>query len=78
MPSYFIDRRAQRDGTHLVHDRTRCPPDCFPAARDAEYLGELLDGAQAIQLARLNYRDVNGCLWCATEVHELGTELLAA
>lgn len=78
MPSYFIDRRAQVDGSHLVHDRSKCPPDCFPAARDAEYLGELLDGAQAIALARLNYRSVNGCLWCATEVHELGAELLAA
>jgi hypothetical protein len=78
MPSYFIDRRAQADGTHVVHDRSNCPPDCFPAARDAEYLGELLDGFQAVALARLNYAQVNGCLWCATEVHELGTEAEAA
>lgn len=70
MPSFFIDRRAQADGTHVVHERARCPPDCFPAARDAEYLGELLDGFQALALARLNYAHVNGCLWCATEVHE--------
>ena len=71
MPSYFIDRRAQADGTHVVHERAKCPPDCFPAAADAEYLGELLDGFQAMALARLNYQHVNGCLWCATEVHEL-------
>ena len=78
MPSYFIDRRAQADGTHVVHERAKCPPDCFPPAREAEYLGELLDGFQAIALARLNYRHVNGCLWCATEVHELGTDAVAA
>ncbi|MDB5859281.1 MAG: hypothetical protein JWQ76_2970, partial [Ramlibacter sp.] len=78
MPSYFIDRHAQADGTHVVHQRDKCPPDCFPAARDAEYLGELLDGFQALALARLNYARVNGCLWCATEVHELGTEAEAA
>lgn len=74
MPSYYIDRRAQADGTHLLHERNRCPPDCFPAREDTEYLGELLDGFQALALARLNYRHVNGCLWCATEVHEPGTE----
>ena len=74
MPSYFIDRRAQADGTHLVHERAKCPPDCFPAPGDAEYLGELLDGFQAVTLARLNYSHVNGCLWCATEVHDLGPE----
>jgi hypothetical protein len=74
MPSYYISRRPQADGTHVLHERDKCPPDCFPAKEDAEYLGELLDGFQAIALARLNYRHVNGCLWCATEVHELGTE----
>ena len=74
MPSFFIDRRAQADGTHVVHERVKCPPDCFPPAGDAEYLGELRDGFQAVALARLNYAHVNGCLWCATEVHELAVE----
>ena len=74
MPSYFIDRRAQADGTHVVHDRMQCPADCFPPTRDAEYLGELLDAHQALAIARLNYPRVNGCLWCATEVHELRME----
>ena len=74
MPSYFIDRRARADGTHVVHDRFKCPADCFPPAREAEYLGELLDAFQALALARLNYPRVNGCLWCATEAHELEPE----
>jgi hypothetical protein len=70
MPSYFIDRRARANGEHVLHERSRCPPGCFPAARHAEYLGELLDGPQALSLARVKYPHVNGCLWCATEVHE--------
>lgn len=69
MPSYFIDRRARATGEHVVHERCRCPPNCFPAPGDAEYLGELLDGQQALSLARLKYPRVNGCRWCATEVH---------
>lgn len=69
MPSFFVDRHAQRNGDHVVHQRSLCPPDCFPA--DAEYLGELLDGGQALALAALKYPRVNGCLWCATELHEL-------
>ncbi|HSV83583.1 MAG TPA: hypothetical protein VLK85_30660 [Ramlibacter sp.] len=67
MPSYFVDRRAQGTGQHLVHERTRCPPGCFPAGGDAEYLGELLDSAQAMALARLKYRRVGGCRDCTTE-----------
>ena len=71
MPSFFVDRRRQPNGEHLLHERSQCPPDCFPRSSDAEYLGELLDAAQALRLARLKYPRVNGCLWCATEVHEL-------
>jgi AhpD family alkylhydroperoxidase len=71
MGSYFVDLRPHANGAHLVHDRTRCPPDCFPAPVHAEYLGELLDGGQAVVLARVRYANVNGCLWCTTEAHEL-------
>jgi hypothetical protein len=71
MGSYFVDRAAQGNGEHLVHERSRCPPDCFPRAGRAEYLGEFLDGEQALAVARLQYRCVNGCIWCATEVHHI-------
>ncbi len=78
MGSYFVDRRAQGNGEHLVHERERCPPDCFPKPGRAEYLGELLDGAQAIVVASLKYGCVNGCLWCATEVHHIEVEAQSA
>ena len=73
MGSYFVDRHAQVHGGHLVHERSRCHPDYFPKPGRAEYLGEFLDGGQAIVVASLKYRGVNGCLWCATEVHRIET-----
>ena len=69
MASYFVDRRAQANGDHEVHDRSRCPPACFPPEGDAEYLGEFLHAAQALMVAELRYPQVNGCPWCVPEVH---------
>ncbi|HEX2547916.1 MAG TPA: hypothetical protein VHL79_23735 [Ramlibacter sp.] len=63
MPSYFVTCRAAADGLHPVHDRTQCPPECFPDAAN-EYLGEYLEAAQAIAVARLRYAHVRGCSCC--------------
>ena len=65
MPSFFVDRRAQPDGAHMVHARDACPPASFPCPRDAHYLGELLDAQQALVLARVIYGRVGGCIRCA-------------
>lgn len=67
MPSYFVDRQAHAGGEHLVHDRSRCPPDLFPAERQAEYLGDLLDGEQALLLASLKFPRVLGCHCCTLD-----------
>lgn len=69
MASYFVERRAQANGDHAVHDRSRCPPACFPARGDAEYLGEFFDARQALAVANLRYPQVNGCPLCMPEVH---------
>lgn len=69
MASYFVDRRAQANGDHAVHDRSRCPPACFPGAGDAEYLGEFLHARQALAVAQVRYPQVNGCPRCVPEVH---------
>ena len=62
MASYFVATRAS-GGAHAVHDRNRCPPGAFP--RDtAEYLGEFLDPAQAMAVARLRYVHVAACACC--------------
>ena len=61
MASYFVARQALPDGVHAVHDRSRCPPACFPREDATEYLGEFSDFDQAIAVARLRYRHVRGC-----------------
>ena len=63
MASYFIARRAQPDGIHAVHDRSRCPPECF-AGTATEYLGEFRDTTQAVTVARLRYAHARGCACC--------------
>lgn len=63
MASYFVAHRASLDGIHAVHDRTRCPPACFP--RDAtEYLGEYRSASQAVTVARLVYATASACACC--------------
>ena len=63
MASYFVARRPQPDGIHAVHDRSRCPPDCFAGAA-TEYLGEFVDTTQAVAVARLRYAHARGCACC--------------
>lgn len=65
MPSYFVACEEAPDGVHSVHDRSVCPPSCFPQNRAAEYLGEFLETAQAVVVARLRYAHVAGCACCA-------------
>jgi hypothetical protein len=63
MASYFVATQARADGVHHVHDRSRCPPACFPAAA-AEYLGEFADAGQAVTVARVRYAQARGCACC--------------
>lgn len=65
MASYFVACRTQADGAHAVHDRSRCPPGCFPAGEASEYLGEFGEVAQALAVARLRYARARGCSCCA-------------
>ena len=61
MSSYFVASRPSVDGAHTVHDRSTCPPGCFPAQGAAEYLGDFLDPTQALAVARLKYPAARGC-----------------
>lgn len=65
MASYFVASRAQPDGGHAVHDRSRCPPGCFPAGGAGEYLGEFDEPAQALAVARVRYAYASSCACCA-------------
>lgn len=63
MASYFVACEPSSDGSHAVHDRTHCPPACFPAAGATEYLGEFVDARQAVAVARLRYACAARCAW---------------
>lgn len=65
MASYFVACDAQPDGAHAVHDRSRCPPGCFPGGGAKEYLGDFDEVAQALAVARLRYPHARGCPCCA-------------
>ncbi|MDB5749883.1 MAG: hypothetical protein JWP65_304 [Ramlibacter sp.] len=67
MASYFVDERARANGVHPVHDRNRCPPSCFAPERQPQYLGDFIDAAQAMCVARLRYRHAHGCSCCSNQ-----------
>ncbi len=77
MASYFIACEPQPDGAYRVHDRSRCPPGCFPREGANEYLGEFLDARQALAVARLRYRQAQDCP-CASAVPQRVQEPLPA
>ena len=64
MSSYFVTCHAPPAGEIAVHDRTRCPPECFLGGATHEYLGEFLDAGQAVAVARLRYAHARGCPAC--------------
>jgi hypothetical protein len=64
MASYFVASHAQTDGVHAVHDRSRCPPGCFPGECATEYLGEFTEATQAVVVARVRYPRACGCACC--------------
>jgi hypothetical protein len=63
MSSYFVAAAPQ--GEVAVHDRSRCPPGAFRLDGSIEYLGEFLDAAQAIAVARVRYEHARGCPCCS-------------
>jgi hypothetical protein len=64
MASYFVVCHAPPSGEAGVHDRTRCPPECFPREAATEYVGEFGDPGQAVIVARLRYAHARSCAAC--------------
>jgi hypothetical protein len=64
MASYFVACHAPPAAEVAVHDRSRCPPQCFLGEATTEYLGEFLDTGQALAVARLRYAHARGCAAC--------------
>lgn len=69
MADYYVNRQAQVNGDHEVHDKAACPPQYFPSPQNAAYLGNFNTCAQAVQTARSYFSQVNGCFYCARACH---------
>lgn len=69
MADYYVNRKAQPNGDHEVHDKAACPPQFFPSSENALYLGSYSTCAQAVQAARTYFSQVNGCIYCSPACH---------
>lgn len=68
MPNYCVNRNAQANGDHEVHD-TSSPRWCLPTAASRIDLGWHVSCSSAVTAARSYYSQVNGCAWCAGACH---------
>lgn len=69
MPRFCVNRNAQDNGDHEVHELSgNCPR--LPNLENRHALGEHASCRGAVQEAkRLGYSRANGCYWCARDCH---------
>ena len=70
MEKYYVNKNAQNDGYHEVHNLDK-EKDCHnPADSDNRRdLGEHLNCTSALIKARTYYKKVDGCKDCAPKCH---------
>lgn len=68
MPYFCVNRNAQANGDHEVHDVSQ-QNWCLPTVDSRLDLGSQNSCREAVQAARSYYSQVNGCRWCARECH---------
>lgn len=65
MPSFCVNRNAQSNGDHEVHDiSANCS--YLPDSVNRLALGDYATCHGAVQAAKAYYRQVNGCYYCAS------------
>ena len=66
MPAYYVNRRAQSNGDHEVHESG-----CYYMPSDANrvYLGVLDRCQDAVREAKKHYAQSNGCATCSPACH---------
>jgi hypothetical protein len=66
MKKYYVNSRAQINGDHEVHHE-----DCryLPAPQNKTYLGQFSNCAVAVDAAKNNHGQVNGCKECSPNCH---------
>lgn len=68
MRTYCVNKNAQANGDHEVHDVT-AKMWCLPEAVNQQNLGYQDDCSAAVRAARAYYSKVNGCAYCAPGCH---------
>jgi alkylhydroperoxidase family enzyme len=63
---YYVNDNAQANGDHEVH-KDGCG--WLALAHSKTYLGYFATCREAVETAKLKYRQSNGCAYCATACH---------
>jgi hypothetical protein len=68
VPNYCVNKNAQSNGDHEVHDLSA---DCsyLPVPANRQALGNYDTCRGAVQAAKSYYSQVNGCYFCAPACH---------
>ncbi|MBB5790521.1 hypothetical protein HD601_005096 [Jiangella mangrovi] len=68
MPRYCVNRNAQPNGDHEVHD-VSANKWCLPTSANRVDLGHHETCSPAVQAAKIHFSQVNSCRWCAPACH---------
>ncbi|MGY4384672.1 hypothetical protein ACVWYN_001706 [Pedobacter sp. UYP24] len=66
MKKYYVNKRAQNNGDHEVHD-SGCS--FLPLPENRQYLGEYSSCKGAVTEAKKTYTSADGCKFCSNECH---------
>ena len=66
MASYYINKNKQSNGDHEVH-KSGCS--YLPNIENRKHLGEFSNCRDAVNEAKKDYSQVNGCYYCSNECH---------
>ncbi len=66
MPYYYVNKKAQANGDHEVH-QSDCP--YLPDEANRIDLGNFVDCVGAVKEAKKHYLRSNGCYYCSNKCH---------
>lgn len=66
MKNYYVNKNAQRNGDHEVHE-ANCT--FLPKPENRDFLGIYSDCKGAVKKAKEDYNRVNGCYYCCSDCH---------
>jgi len=69
LPSFCVNKTAQPNGDHEVHNVTTSVF-CLPPPPQRQDLGDHWHASSAVQEAGRHWQQVTGCPWCAPECRE--------